>query len=250
MKNELYFAILPLLGTFILLCARPHSNDTEYTYKIHRLADTLKIDANWDKPQWAEIPSLFISNYMGEKPAFLPVTEVKVQYDDKNIYVIFRVQDRYVRAVETKTQGRVWEDACVEFFFAPDSAEPLRYFNVEINCGGTVLMYFNRVPEVDRTPLSIEDINQIEIAHTMPKIVDPEIMEPVTWVLEYRLPLAVLEKYSDLTHPGPGVTWRANFQKCAETNSHPHWLTWAKIDYPTPKFHMPQFFGKIEFANY
>jgi hypothetical protein len=47
--------------------------------------------------------------------------------------------------------------------------------------------------------------------------------------------------------PGPGVTWRANFYKCADKTSHPHWLTWAPVNYPKPKFHLPEYFGRIEF---
>ena len=248
-KIKQFVTIIAFMGVLMIHCGSSESDDSGSTYIIHRLAGDMKIDAVWDKAQWRQVPSVFIGNYMGEKPSFMPETEAKVQVDDKNIYVIFHVRDRYVRAVERNMQGKVWEDACVEFFFAPDTSKPLQYFNVEMNCGGTVLMYYNRKPDVDRTPLALEDIEQIEIAHTMPKIVDPEITEPVTWTLEYRLPFSVLEKYARLTRPQPGVTWRGNFQKCAETNSHPHWLTWAKIDYPTPKFHMPQYFGRLEFSE-
>jgi hypothetical protein len=48
--------------------------------------------------------------------------------------------------------------------------------------------------------------------------------------------------------PAPGVRWRANFYKCAEHNSHPHWLMWAPIDFPKPNFHLPEFFGTLEFV--
>jgi hypothetical protein len=39
----------------------------------------------------------------------------------------------------------------------------------------------------------------------------------------------------------------ANFYKCADQTSHPHWLTWASVDYPQPKFHLPEFFGRLVF---
>ncbi len=25
------------------------------------------------------------------------------------------------------------------------------------------------------------------------------------------------------------------------------WLTWAPVDYPEPKFHLPDFFGRLDF---
>ncbi len=241
--------VLMMIPVLFLSCNSTSPDKSRYLYRVHRLKEKIVIDSRWDKPQWKKVPSISIENIMGEKPEFLPNARVKLLYDDENLYVIFRVEDRYVRAVVKEFHGRVWEDACVEFFFAPNRDAPLKYFNVEMNCGGTALTYFNRIPDIDFTPLAADDMKQIEIAHSMPKIVDPEIPDPVVWTLEYRLPLAVLEKYTALNRPEKGVVWRANFQKCAESNSHPHWMTWAKIDYPEPRFHMPEFFGTIEFAD-
>jgi len=241
--------LLVLAAAVFVCCRMKPGGPPEFRYGIRRLKGSMRIDADWDKPQWRRVPSVAIEHAMGNKPGFLPKTRAKVLYDDANLYVIFRVEDRYVRAVASGFHGRVWEDACVEFFFAPDAAEPLKYFNVEMNCGGAALMSFNRAPETDHTSLAGDDMRQIEIAHSLPGRIDPEIAEPVTWTLEYRIPLSILEKYAPLTKPEKGVVWRANFQKCAETNSHPHWLTWAKIDYPEPRFHLPQFFGTIEFVE-
>jgi len=57
----------------------------------------------------------------------------------------------------------------------------------------------------------------------------------------------ILEKYHDLTPPVAGTIWRSNFYKCADESSHPHWLTWAPINFPRPSFHIPEFFGTLEF---
>jgi hypothetical protein len=57
----------------------------------------------------------------------------------------------------------------------------------------------------------------------------------------------MLTNYSMIQQPKSGVRWKANFYKCADKTSHPHWLTWSPVDYPTPKFHLPQFFGTLEF---
>ena len=51
-----------------------------------------------------------------------------------------------------------------------------------------------------------------------------------------------------MTVPEPGVGWRANLYKCADDSSHPHWLTWAHVDNPTPDFHLREFFGILRFA--
>jgi hypothetical protein len=217
-------------------------------YKVHRLTEAMNIDGNWDKPQWRNIVPLEIRNYMGEKPEFQPKTQAKLLYDDDNIYVIFRVEDQYVRAVAEEYHGPVWKDSCVEFFFTPEQDISLGYLNLEVNCGGTALLHYQKLPKQDVVEVDVADMEQIEIAHTLPKIINPEITEPVVWTLEYRLPLAIIRKYCRTTAPAPGVLWRANFYKCAEDNSHPHWLTWAVVDLPKPSFHQPEFFSTIEFT--
>jgi len=208
----------------------------------------MKIDANWHKKQWENIGAVDITNYMGTVPEFHPEVKAKMMYDDKNLYVIFQVHDRYVRCITNNFNGPVWEDSCVEFFFSPDNNLPERYFNLEINCGGTPLMHYNIIPGKDVTMITLEDIKMIEIAHSLPMLVDPEISEPVTWTIEYRIPLILLEKYSKVTHPKSGIAWRANFYKIAENCSNPHYITWSVVENLKPNFHKPQFFGLLKFV--
>lgn len=211
----------------------------------------MSIDADWDKPQWRRADTAGIALFMGARPSHIPKTRVRLLYDSDNIYVCFRVEDRFVRAIAAEYNGKVWEDGCVEFFLTPSADISSGYFNVETNCIGTILMHSQPVPDRDITPLPVELISQIEIATSLPKgrIIDPEQAGAVTWTLEYRLPLAILKRYRLVMQPGQGVKWRANFYKCAETNSHPHWLTWSKVENSTPNFHLPQFFGTLEFVD-
>jgi hypothetical protein len=216
-------------------------------YQVIRLKESMKIDGNWYKPQWEKVEAIDIINFMGKIPEFCPVAKAKMMYDDDNLYLIFRVQDRFVRCITNEHNGPVWEDSCVEFFFSPDSSLPLLYFNLEINCGGTPLMRYNLIPRKKFKTLEIEDIKTIEIFHSLPEIIDPEIAEPVTWTIEYRIPISLLEKYTMITHPKPGISWRANFYKVAENTSNPHYMTWSVVDNPVPDFHLPQFFGLLKF---
>ena len=61
--------------------------------------------------------------------------------------------------------------------------------------------------------------------------------------------MQILSTYAPVTAPGPGVAWRANFYKCADASSHPHWLTWAPVDWPQPDFHRKEFFGTLVFEQ-
>ncbi len=216
-------------------------------YKVSRLKKPLKIDANWEKSQWKKVESIRIDKYMGKVSEFRPEVEAKMMYDADNVYVIFRVKDRFVKSLVKEYNGNVSGDSCVEFFFAPDSNFPLKYFNLEINAGGTPLIYYISHPWTEFKKLEAEDIRQIEIAHSLPSVVDPEIREPVTWTIEYRIPLSMLSKFSNVSRPAPGVIWKANFYKTGSRTSNPNYLTWNFVDNPKPNFHLPQFFGTLKF---
>lgn len=218
------------------------------TYQVKRAPQPMVIDGNWDKPAWKNAPIAELTCYMGDKPAHFPKTQARVMYDDEALYVIFRVEDQYVRAVAQKHDDRVCSDSCVEFFFIPGTDASKGYFNLEMNCGGTMLFHFQIIPRKDSVALRNEDLERMQVAHSMPRNVDPEIAAPTTWTVEYRLPLSILPNYcNDIVKPGPGVRWRANFFKCADHTSHPHWLTWSRVDRPRPDFHVPEYFGTLQF---
>ena len=43
-----------------------------------------------------------------------------------------------------------------------------------------------------------------------------------------------------------GQKIRANFYKCGDETPEPHYLSWNRIDLPSPNFHVPEFFGLLE----
>ena len=230
----------------LALCVN-NTMHAQLTYDIESIKERISIDANWDKAAWQRIKAIQIDNRMGEEPKFRPLTEAKVLYDASNIYVIFRVHDKFVKSTVTKYNGHVSGDSCVEFFFSPNSAEPGHYFNLEINAGGTPLIFFVTKPRKEHKKISDSLISQIEIAHSLPAVVNPEITDEVTWTIECRIPLSILKEFTDVAMPEPGVAWRANFYKTGSDTSNPHYYTWSPVSNPFPDFHLPAYFGTIQF---
>jgi hypothetical protein len=218
------------------------------TYSVMRMTDPVQIDGRWEKHLWVDIPHLSLGFHMGDPPEHFPGVRAKLAYDLEMLYVIFQVEDRYVCARNQSYQEPVYQDSCVEFFFTPGENISEGYFNLEVNCGGTALFHHQLGRQVEDVPVSGVDFHQIQIAHTLPKVIEEEITESITWVVEYCLPFSVLAKYAPLAQPGAGITWRANFYKCADKSSHPHWLTWSRVDLPAPDFHSPEFFGRLIFG--
>lgn len=214
---------------------------------VRRIGAQGAIGGDWSEAPWREIPSEVLCNYMGAKPDHFPRTEVKIAYDDRAIHVMFRVEDRYVRAIAREHQESVCGDSCVEFFFTPGPDVSRGYFNFEMNCGGTILFHFHPGLENRAIEIPKDDCGKIAKVHSLPPIVEPEIQKPTTWMVQYSIPMALLKRYCQVSTPQPGALWRANFYKCADHTSHPHWLAWSPVDYPKPNFHLPQSFGFLEF---
>ena len=216
-------------------------------YKVRKIASPLAIDGDWNKKIWQQTESLSLDYDMGDSLKFRPSVEAKLLYDSTSLYVIFKVDDQFVKCRTTEPNGPVWTDSCTEFFFAPNLSVPERYFNLEINCGGTPLMFYNLVPRKNFTVVDAEELAMLEIAHSLPKYIEEEITEPVQWTLEYRLPLDLISHYAETEKPESGVIWNANFYKIADETSNPHYLTWNPVQKAEPDFHLPEFFGKLLF---
>lgn len=216
-------------------------------YRVWRMKDNPTIDADWNKAAWKDVMPVTLEYYMGKEPAHQPKAQAKVAYDDRHIYLIWKIEDRYVLARRTQHKQDVWRDSCAEFFFTP-GGDPLErgYFNLETNCGGVKLLEAH-IPGKKRENFTPEDFASIVTANSLKAPIDPEIEKPTTWTLEYKIPFSLLERVIKIERPAPGVTWRANFYKCADQSSYPHWITWAPVTNPKPSFHLPKYFGTIEF---
>ena len=216
-----------------------------YTVRSARLRPALRGD--WDGPAWGQADVLELASFRPEGSAHRPVTSAKLLYDDAGAFGIFRVEDRYVRCVHTGYNDPVYKDSCVEFFVRPK--EDRGYFNFEFNCGGAFLCSYitdpARVPGGFKEFVLIpeEDGKRIDVYHSMPRVIEPEVAEPTVWLLEFFIPFSLLEKYT-----GPidtGREWRANFYKCGDETSHPHWASWSPVD--ELNFHLPRCFGTLGF---
>jgi hypothetical protein len=210
-----------------------------------------ELRGTWDGPAWRSVPALSIDYFRPEGTDHKPRTQCKLLFNDSSIFGIFRVEDQFVRSLHTGFQAEVWKDSCVELFLQPNNCSG--YFNFEFNCGGALLAsYVTDSRRVNGrlqgyTPLLNDDDSQIERFASLPAKVEPEIAAPLTWLLEFAIPLVVLEKYTGLLQEIRGQSWRGNVYKCGNETSHPHWASWSPL--ATRNFHDPASFGRITFCG-
>lgn len=218
-------------------------------YRIRKAADAAKLDLDWGNPAWDIAETLEVKHFRPESTAHRPRTLARLLYDTRGIHGVFQVHDRFVRCVRTEYGSEVWKDSCVEFFVQPKAGAG--YFNFEFNCGGAFLCSY--IVDPTRTPDGFKQFTKVpaqigketQVRTSLPRVVEPEITEPLTWSLHFSIPFRLLEHYVGPLGDVHGQTWRGNFFKCAEDNTHPHWTAWSPVD--EFNFHLPRCFGVLRF---
>ena len=220
-------------------------------YVVRRAAAPPELEGDWDGPIWAAAETLEVAQFLQESSDHRPLTLARLLYDDEAIYGIFCVQDKYVRCVNRRFQDQVCHDSCVEFFVQPNKSRT--YFNFEFNCSGGLLAY--HIIDPTRTDVGFKAFAKltpaegrlVRIYHSLSGRIDPEIAEDTTWVLEFAAPFSLFSKRLGDLGAIPGQRWRANFYKCGDETSHPHWASWAPLD--EKNFHLPRCFGDMTFED-
>jgi hypothetical protein len=224
-------------------------NDPSPTYSVQWADPLPALDAGWDDPLWQNAETAELTHFRPESSAHRPRASLRLLHNAQGLRGIYQVHDQFVRSIRTRYLDEVWKDSCVEIFLQPRPGAG--YFNLEMNAGGAHLCNYIEDPErvpggfKKFTPLPPEIGRAIHVRSSLPRVVDPEIVEPVTWHLNFFAPFPVFEHYVGPLGAVGGQRWRGNFFKCADDCSHPHWASWAPVD--VLNFHTPRCFGAICF---
>ncbi len=199
--------------------------------------------------EWSSIDAVSINIFRPESTAY-PHVSCKMLHDGSSMAGFFEVGDRFVRSVQTEHNASVCTDSCVEFFFAP--LPDAGYFNFEINAGGT--LHCSHILDHTRTPdgfgkmrkMTAEECSCIDIKSSLPPVIEPEITENTKWHLRFCIPFEFFDRALDIHWEAAASHCRANFFKCGDKTSHPHWASWTEL--PKTNFHLPECFGELIFA--
>jgi hypothetical protein len=168
-------------------------------------------------------------------------------YDEQNLY--FRMvsdQDHHIRAVSTEPNQPVFKDSTGELFVQPGPAAELGYFNLEINCVGTMLSAHG-YSRFGRSYLKPELAKQVLIWHSTPGPTKEESKDDCCWEIEAVIPFVVMQAVVPFPLPAAGTEWRGNMYRCADGSSNPQYSMWNPIELEKPDYHRPEFFGRFLF---
>ena len=161
-----------------------------------------------------------------------PETMFVLVHTDDMLYVRFEVKGEVPLATKTNDLELVNEDACVEIFVA--DADNTHYWNFEFNAAGVCNASHRKERKVDVVRLNAEQLQSIKRF--------PVQLCAAHWSLLVGIPFALIE--FDIARERAR---RANLYKCGDKTSLKHYASWNPIDAPAPAFHLPEFFGEIQF---
>ena len=173
---------------------------------------------------------------------YQPSVKFRAAHIGNAILLHYQVTEASVRAVALADDGRVWEDACVEFFLSPEGND--FYYNFECNCATKLLLHGG--PAGGERPTASEEVlKSVKRWSSLGTEPFEERVGECTWEVALVIPASAIFRHEiDSLN---GKTMRANFYKCGDKLQTPHYLSWSPIDLPKPKFHCPEFFGEVVF---
>lgn len=170
-------------------------------------------------------------NWVEQYPA-APQTNFTLAHTDEILYVRFEVKGEVPLATKTKDLEPVNEDACVEMFIG--DKDNTHYWNFEFNPTGVCNASHRKERKVDVVRLNPEQLASIQRYGQQ--------LCAAHWTLLVGIPLALIELDLSREHAR-----RANFYKCGDKTPMKHYASWNPIVAEAPAFHLPEFFGEIQF---
>lgn len=215
-----------------------------------RIIEVAKLRTNSPVPPMAEVSARLdelgegheIETVNWQSHPYKPQVKFNIAYGEQEIYIKYYIREAHVKAEKNRTNEMVCEDSCVEFFVSPE--EDGIYYNFEFNPIGTALMGsgHGRHDSARTDPAVVDGIRRLT---TMGHEPFTEISGDINWSLTVAIPLTTFfrHKVDNLA----GKSFRANFYKCGDKLSNPHFVTWNPVGTEKPDYHRPEYFGMLNF---
>ena len=161
-----------------------------------------------------------------------PETRFTLAHTDEMLYVRFEVKGEVPLSTKTNDLELVNEDACVEIFIG--DKDNTHYWNFEFNPAGICNASHRKERKVDVVRLNAEQLQSIKRF--------PVQLCAAHWSLLVGIPFSLINLDRTKEH-----SRRANLYKCGDKTAMKHYASWNPIEAEAPAFHLPEFFGEIQF---
>ena len=206
----------------------------------------MKIAHSVYQPYWQNLSLAKIDQQMAAMPVsgtidtinwkeqypIAPETKFTLAHTDEILYVRFEVKGEVPLSTKTNDLELVNEDACVEIFIG--DKDNTHYWNFEFNPAGICNASHRKERKVDVVRLNAEQLQSIKRF--------PVQLCAAHWSLLVGIPFSLINLDRTKEH-----SRRANLYKCGDKTAMKHYASWNPIEAEAPAFHLPEFFGEIQF---
>lgn len=214
-------------------------------YDIKRASGPIVVDGKMDDAAWRRANKAENFHFNWYQSGAKEKTEARLLWDDTNLYVGFRCQDRHISAKVLERHGPVSLDDCVEVFLRPDP-DKRSYYGFEMNVIGTMLNFVRADWYKGGRYWEPEGVQLRTSHHGLPG--KEESSDDNGWVLEVAIPFTNFKNDARNTPPRPGDVWRINLNRSGgKTDA--QYSTWSPVKTPKPNFHQPDSFGYMTFVR-
>lgn len=215
-----------------------------------KTAEVIKLASGNEVPSIEELsllmdklPSNKLNTLNWDQFSYKPEVTFSIARSDNEIFLKFYIKENHFKAECTEANQEVYEDSCVEFFVSPGDSSA--YYNFEFNGIGTCLMGYGSGRQ-DRTRLDRDIVSMIRRKTSVGEEPIREIHGEISWNITIAIPIGTFIHHEiDFSE---GKTFNANFYKCGDKLTVPHYVTWNPVGTSKPDFHRPEFFGLIKFV--
>jgi dienelactone hydrolase len=216
-------------------------------YNIMRTPSKITIDGRLDDAAWKNAPSAGPFHFNWWKSGEKEQTDVKMLWDDENLYVAFYCHDRHISAMVTQRHGPVSNDDCVEIFISPKPQKVTNYYTFEINAIGAML---NRNKTGWWKGPPTWDPEGVEYRTSLPSLTPKQESDADhDWAVELAIPFRNFSHDAAHTPPKTGDIWRLNLDRTGGLTN-PQSSTWSPLPPQVRTFHTPTAFGMVEFVDH
>ncbi|HOJ59715.1 MAG TPA: carbohydrate-binding family 9-like protein [bacterium] len=215
---------------------------------VPKLSGVIQLDGLLDEAVWQKAAVLAPFQLNDGSAAGAESTEVRLWYDDQNLYIGWLCQDSDILATFTKRDSELWNEEVAECFITPQSLET--YFELQWNPLGTIFdaIIHNRLDSNGFSRSIQGDWDWTAQGMTAKVVADGTVGQSGDqdrkWTVEVILPFSDL----DQSTPKAGEVWRANFYRYNRwTGGKLELLSWSPT--LTKTFHEPNRFGFLEFGS-
>lgn len=215
-----------------------------------KIAEVQKLGLQSDFPLLEEISErmdnlkdrLIIDTLNWKQYNYKPDVALSIAYSNAEIFLKYYIIEHYLKAEKTDSNQMVCEDSCVEFFVSP--ADDGVYYNMEFNAIGTCLLGSGKDRSSNQRARP-EIITKIRRLTTEGTGSFKEKTGDFAWTITIAIPFEVFfhHQIKDLN----GKIFRANFYKCGDKLTVPHYVTWNPVNTVNPDYHQPEYFGLLKF---